>query len=646
MKFPAIIYRFRLGEVMSRNRGLSDQLRYYLALLLIGAFCCEQVPAQSVNRISAGLQSQIGYSDQTRNRNRRPPRQNTDIQPSGNFLGEFQASFAAGYYERAFLLLANYAGFYYDQNNFAAAMQVYRVFANFADPFTTIDPSDAKEEAIRKSTVLKDMTRNYAKFMINTYQVRPEICRANNCLDLGWEMTEKIKSRLLRIELINNSLSRLDQTERQRIEGLLARVRHERMERNRLRIATGNLLGPTEKDAAIAALDSEIAKYLPEYAALASEIVPLHRVREALGENETLLSFVYTNNHRHVYVWKIQKNDPPNQPPVIKTKITTETLFIIIEWLKKAIAAGASLEDVSGALNVIYRDLIEPLNLTAGRRLIIAADQNLSALPFDIIPWAGGQRMIDAFDITYVPSSNVFYHLRQRRRTQGGRESYQFDYAGFGYAGGEGDELIHTETEIENAARSLPRNVMKSNAAEADIYRQAAKIADSRFLHFATHNYLVPGVDASFYLTFGKGENENGRLTSQEVMARLRNRAELTVLSSCETAPANDNYAMGQITPMDPRGDGSYVTGTVSFCICSYGESFSNLTGAFFAAGSKRLLLTQWRIRDDAVTDVFISKLFKLLAEGRPPEAALKEVKLKMRNQKPVFWAGFILAGD
>jgi CHAT domain-containing protein len=632
---------------MFRNQNRRLYLKCSLALFLVAVFCCESALAYPSAGRSATAKAQGGYNRQGRRHNPQVPGPKRDTLPYGNYLGEFQAAFAEGSYEHAFLDLANSAGGFYDQNNFLAAMQVYQVFANFADPFTTIDPSDAKEEAIRKSTVLKDMTRNYAKFMMNTHQVRPEICRVNNCLDLGWEMTEKIKSRLLRAELVGSALSRLDQPTRQRVETLLTQVKQERMERNRLRFATGNLLGSTEKDRTIAALDSEIAKYLPEYTNLASEIVPLNRVREVLTDNDILLSFVYTNNGRSVYVWKIQKNDPPNQSPVVKTKIMTADLFAAIEWLKGVIAAGGSLEDASEALNEIYRDLIVPLNLTPGKHLIIAADQNLSALPFDIVPWSGGQRMMDAFDITYIPSATVFYQLRQRRREQGGRApAYQVDCAGFGYAGSEGDELIHTETEIENAARSFPQNIHKSNATKAEIYRQAEKIADARFLHFATHNYSVPGVDGSFYLAFGKGEDENGRLTSQEIVSKLRNRAELTVLSSCETAPAKDNYAMGQITPLDPQRDGSYRTATISFCVCSYGESFSNLTGAFFAAGSKQLLLTQWRIRDDAITDVFISKFFKLLAEGRSPADALREIKGKMRSQKPVFWAGFILAGD
>lgn len=633
---------------MSTSRSLHTPINHLLVLLLIIAFNCEPVFSLPTSR--PGASTEPPYHKQGRRRNPPAPRTAQDFAPVDLSLEDFKSAYASGSYELAFYRLGNTAGILYTANNFPAAMQAYKIFANFADPFTTIDPSDEKEEAIRKSTVLKDVSRNYVKFMINTYQVRKELCQANNCLDLGWEMTEKIKSRLLRIDLINSAMSRLGQSQRQEVGSLMTRVKQERFARNGLRMATGNLLSPTGKDGTIAAIDSEIAKYLPEYTALASEITPMQRVRETLADNETLLSFVYANNDRSVYVWKLEKNAPPNQPPVIKTTMLTEPLFSAIEWLKEAMVSGYSLEDgdIPKVLNMIYSDLIKPLNLSPGRRLIIAVDQNLSGLPFDVLPMADGRRMMDSFDITYVPSANVFYHLRQQHRAQNNRElPYQLDYAGFGYAGSEGDELIHTETEIENAARNFPRNVKEPNATEAEIYSHAPEIANARYLHFATHNYLVKGVDASFFLAFGKDEGGNGRLTSQEIVTRLHNRAELTVLSSCETAPAKDNYFMGQITPMDPQNDGGrYRAAAISYCICSYGESFSNLTGAFFASGSKRLLLTQWRIRDDAVTDVFISKFFRLLADGRPPAAALKDVKRAMSAQKPVSWAGFILAGD
>ncbi len=572
----------------------------------------------------------------------------------GALLNEFRARFAQGCYESAYVNLNNVAASYYDANKFEPAMQAYQIFANFADPVITIDPSDTQEEAIRKSTVIKDMSRNYVKFMLNTQQVHPELCRTTNCVELAWEMMEKVKSRLLRIDLINSGFSRLDDSQKAEVRRLIARIRGERLARSQLRLTTNKLLGATEKDTIVATLEAELARYLPEYTNLAGDVASLRRVKESLADNETLLSFVYTNNKRKVYLFRVEKNGPIDPARVVvKTDLMTADLFDAIERIKQAIVNGKSLAEISPrsrgwlGLQGIYEGLLQKLNLSPNQRLIIATDQNLSALPFDLLPWKNGQLMFDAFDISYVPSATVFYYLRNKRfgPTRERNASYAIDYVGFGYRGEEGDSLIHTETEIENAARHFSLAPNKPNASEADIYQGASDIQNSRYLHFATHNYYKEGVDASFYLAFGKAQGHDGHLTSEEIITRLRNRSELTVLSSCETAQANDNYAGGAITPLDPSNE-RCLRAIASECVCSYGESFSNLSGAFFAAGSKQLLLTQWKIPDDSLTDIFVSRFFALLSEGQPPTAALKETKRKMSDQKPLLWAGFILAGD
>lgn len=626
-------------------------LKHHTILLLVILFCSSLV-------VDGNTRLKSGVDPQARNRpiRRTEPaqRRTPNSQEVQELLAEFRAYVGNGCYESALLRINNVAAWYYDRNLFEQAMQSYQILANFADPVATIDPSDDQEEAIRKSTLIKDMLRNYAKFMLNTQQVHPELCRTTNCVELAWGMMEKVKSRLLRMDLINSSFSRLDVNQKELVRRLITRLKAERIARSQWRLATGKLLGPTEKDAVIEALETDVARYLPDYTNLAGELATLQRVKESLTDNETLLSFVYTNNERKVYLFRVEKNGPVDPAKmVIKTDLLTANLYYAIEDLKKDIIAGKSLPEISRrsprspGLEGIYEGLLQKLDLPPNRRLIIATDQNLSALPFDLLPWKNGQRMGDVFDINYVPSATVFYYLRSKRfAPQRERNAaYTFDYVGFGYAGEEADRLIHTETEIENSARNFSRAPNLPNASEADIYRQSSEIANSKYLHFATHNYFKTGVDASFYLAFGHDADHDGHLTSQEIIIGLRNRSELTVLSSCETAQANDNYPGGAVTSTDP--DKSQCgAGIISNCVCSYGESFSNLSGAFFAAGSKQLLLTQWKIPDDSFTGIFISRFFAMLSEGKSPSDALKQTKKVMSDQKPLVWAGFMLAGD
>lgn len=651
---PFLVLVALRSEVGMLSKFASTKLfTVFLALVLIFGSALKPTTtfAQSQSRSKTKSNRPAGSTARTNI----PPE--VAIQPA---LQEFRAEFAQGKYEMAAMTLNDNAGHFYDQNAFDRAMLLYLMFANFADPFITIDPADGPQETIRKSLIIKDVSRNYAKFMLNTLQVHPNLCSTTNCMERAWQMTERVKSRLLRVDLINAAMSRLNATERQKVQQLIEATKTERTERNKQRVVSGNLLGPTAADKRIDDIDSEISTRLPEYADLAGGIPSLQRVRDTLADNETFLSFLYTNNGRKVYVFKLEKNQPLDaKSVVIKTEMLTLPLYDSIERIKEKITAGASLREISGpclsddqgnevcGLQGIYTKLIAPLKLTPHRRLIVATDLNLSALPFDIMPTAEGALMMDTFDITYVPSATVFYYLRQRRTSTRQRTAnFQSKYAGFGYSGREGNNLIHTETEITNAARYFPNDLKVPNATEDDLYQHSADIANARFLHFATHNYFEPGVDASFYLLFGAGGKLNGHLTSEKIITSLRNRADLAVLSSCETAQANDNYRMGTATPLDPNKNGDYVQGIFSDCVCSYGESFSNLSGAFFAAGTKRLLLTQWKIRDDALTEEFISKFFWSLSNGSQPAEALRETKNKMKTEAPLVWAGFMLAGD
>jgi hypothetical protein len=218
------------------------------------------------------------------------------------------------------------------------------------------------------------------------------------------------------VDLINAAMSRLNQTEREQVQKLIDEVKIQRTDRNKQRMDSGNLLGPTAADARIEQIDSDISKHLPEYADLAGEIPSLQRIADKLTDKETFLSFLYTNNGRKVYVFKLEKNQPLDaKDVVIKTEMLTLPLYDSIEWIKEKITGGASLKEVSGpcvadrqaselcGLQGIYNKLIAPLKLAPNRRLIVATDLNLSALPFDVMPTPDGRLMMDSFDITYVP---------------------------------------------------------------------------------------------------------------------------------------------------------------------------------------------------------------------------------------------------
>lgn len=256
---------------------------------------------------------------------------------------------------------------------------------------------------------------------------------------------------------------------------------------------------------------------------------------------------------------------------------------------------------------------------------------------------------MDHFDLTYVPSATVFYYLRANHPTSTNDSArYQLDYLGFSYLVTERGSQGELGNEVQACAAKFSQSHFKANAKEADLYQLSDSLRTVRYLHIVAHNLEVPGQSDDSYLAFGGGNGEDGRLTSDEIVNRLRNRPELAILSACQTAPAGEGFEPGAtiLVEIELNGDPEpLVLG--SNCVCSYGESFSNLSGSFFASGSQGLLLTQWQIPNRRSTGQFIEQFFDYLRQGKPPAEALGMTKANTRSGRPpVSWAGFILAGD
>jgi len=99
-------------------------------------------------------------------------------------------------------------------------------------------------------------------------------------------------------------------------------------------------------------------------------------------------------------------------------------------------------------------------------------------------------------------------------------------------------------------------------------------------------------------------------------------RAELVVLSACQTAPGRDLR----------------------------GEGLVGLTRGFLYAGAHSVLASLWEVDDESTAALMKRFYHALLSEGRPPAAALRAAQLEMAHEKrwaaPFYWAGFILQGE
>jgi CHAT domain-containing protein/tetratricopeptide (TPR) repeat protein len=209
--------------------------------------------------------------------------------------------------------------------------------------------------------------------------------------------------------------------------------------------------------------------------------------------------------------------------------------------------------------------------------------------------------------------------------------------------------LPETAGELCDVARSLGAReddvYLGDRATEAVVKNLSAsgKLADAQVVHFATHG-LLPGnvsqmeqmlAEPALVMTppgtaRGRAELEidDGLLTASEI-AQLRMNADWVVLSACNTAGAEK----------------------------AGGESLSGLARAFFYAGARALLVSQWEVDSDAAVKLTAGAFAAMRAsvDRKTPIGRAEALRRSMsaliesggaREAHPAHWAPFLVVGE
>jgi CHAT domain-containing protein len=205
--------------------------------------------------------------------------------------------------------------------------------------------------------------------------------------------------------------------------------------------------------------------------------------------------------------------------------------------------------------------------------------------------------------------------------------------------------LPGTKTEIENlnrmfAAKSIKtKTFLSENASEENV----KQMKNPTILHIATHGFFVPEVKESEVKTIQDAEKRNllknpfmrsglllagcenqipegedGVLTAEEAMNLNLDKTELVVLSACETG-------LGDIQA---------------------GEGVFGLQRAFQQAGAKTVLMSLWKVSDEA-TQMLMTEFYSALLGGKSKREAFKiaQMKLRQKFESPYYWGAFVMVG-
>lgn len=458
-------------------------------------------------------------------------------------------------------------------------------------------------------------------------------------------------------------------------------------------------------DAERAKLNADIRTAFPKYDELRRPLSPsVANARQRLAPNEALLSFFATDDA--TYVWALRKTGPLG---FVKAPIGRAEMATIVAKLRGALDPNAeTLDDIPAfdvaAAHRLYAALIEPLAASIGNAdtLVVAPHGPLAQLPLALLvtkpgalPREGsGEAMFANYKsvpwlvrqaaIVQVPSVSAFQTLRAIPAAAPGRKAF----AGFGDPWFSPEQAA--EGRLENAAavqtaalqtrgaklvrRSAPVASGVSSAEMAQLARlpdtadeiravagalransadfflgeaanerrvRSMNLADRRVVMFATHG-LVPGelngllqpAIAMSAPSVAGADSGDGLLTMDDVLS-LRLDADWVVLSACNTASGN--------------GAGA--------------EAVSGLGRAFFYAGARALLVSNWPVETTSArqltSDLFarqaadpalkrglaLQRTMLALIDG-PGAVDPATGKTAFNYSHPIFWAPFSLVGD
>ncbi len=357
----------------------------------------------------------------------------------------------------------------------------------------------------------------------------------------------------------------------------------------------------------------------------ATEPVKTGEVADLLDEKTALLEFMVADDQTLLFVFV--KNEKNVELRTYQIKIRRSELAGKIQAFRQKIAESNLL--FAGDARALYDLLIAPSAqpLKDKTKLVIVPDDGLWELPFQAVQSTENRYLLDDYAISYAPSLTILRELRANisaaNQTNNilalgnpldGRAGVKVNFAALP----EAERQTAWLKNLYGARRS--RVFTRGAATEAVFKREAANFS---ILHLATHGVLDNQSPLNSYVLLTPGASgDDGRLEAWELL-EMNLRAELVVLSACETA----------------RGQ------------TRSGEGIVGLAWSLMVAGARNVVVSQWKVESASTTDLTV-EFYKSLREPEMPDKAeaLRRAALKLRRNPnyshPFYWAGFVLVGN
>ena len=289
--------------------------------------------------------------------------------------------------------------------------------------------------------------------------------------------------------------------------------------------------------------------------------------------------------------------------------------------------------DFASFARELYEILVQPVQaeLAGIKNICIIPDDFLWNLPFQALTTNHNKYLLEEYSLSYAPSLSVLIEMANKPGS-----NRKPALAAFGNPKlteeQQADERIGPLPETESEVLAISKLFISSRnrilIGEAASEKSFNRLAQSfSTFHFATHGLVDNKQPLYSHLLLARTNDDganDGRLEAREIL-NLNLTADLAVLSACETAN-------GKISP---------------------GEGMIGMSWAFFVAGVRSIVASQWRVNSASTTQLMTDFYSGLQLTATNPNQsraqALQTASLRLmknsRYRHPFYWAPFMLIG-
>ena len=260
--------------------------------------------------------------------------------------------------------------------------------------------------------------------------------------------------------------------------------------------------------------------------------------------------------------------------------------------------------------------LLAPLELPAGKRLVIVPHGPLHYLPFQALR-LDGQYLIERNPISIAPSISIAARLAQRTPTAApqllafGNPTINPEVA---------DPLPGAEKEVHELAQRFPgAKLFFRDEASKDNF--ASNAPASRLVHIAAHAMADTLDPLHSKVLLADKDGKPNYLEAKDVLGMRLDNVAMIALSACESG-------LGRV---------------------ENGDEVLGFTRSFLSAGTSTLLASLWPV-SDAATEKLMTTLYTDLAKGIEVQDAMREAQRAVMadpaTAHPFYWAPFNLIGN